>query len=239
MKRVFYGIMILLAGLALAHKPAWALPMTGDLINVKYNSFYGDWVHIDAAWNGGSFKGTVGTGIYKLSVDGVPMDSFCIDLADLANKKIALYQVVALQNAADPPFGPMGEEKASYVSKLWNMGYDQHMSREAAAGLQLAIWEVLTEDLYSWDILSGSFKAKKSGSAFLNFEAIRDHAEKLLNDLAEHPHGTQLVALTHPKHQDFVVPGHPVNEPSALLLFGAGLLGASLLQRRRMGWDNQ
>src|SRR3954465_12163875 len=66
----------------------------------------------------GFYTGGVYAGIAKLLVDGKPTDGFCIDPFHFSSSSPLLYDVVPLSEAPKPP-GPMGEDRANQIKKLW------------------------------------------------------------------------------------------------------------------------
>ena len=91
----------------------------------------------------GFYTGGVYAGVNKLVVDGVAMDGFCIDPFHFSLASSPDYSFVSLVNAPKPPGGPMGADKALTIEKLWTLFYSPTMTAPDAAGLQIAIWEVV------------------------------------------------------------------------------------------------
>jgi hypothetical protein len=184
---------------------------------VKYLGVYGRAVNISGTW----YDGGVYAGIYKLEVDGVATDSFCIDLADAATPGSgAQYLPVPLYQAPDSSMGAMGVAKATDIAKLWDMAYDPGMSEDDAAALQLAIWEVLVDSVY--DVASGGFSTTWGSRAL---------AQTFLGNLSTHSGTANVYGLTNDTYQDFVtVPDH---EPTSLLLIGTSLLCLVFVGRKR------
>lgn len=158
-------------------------------------------------------------GIYNLLVNSVATDSFCIDLEDNSTGAVVNYNVVALKDAADPAFGPMGATAAHDVSVLWALGYAAaKTSNEAAVSLQVAIWEVVADVNNGYDLSQGAFTAIDAGAA------------NLLAGIANFQ-GTpaNLVGLSNNTYQDYVT--QQVPEPFSMLLLGLGLLGVAGVRR--------
>src|SRR5207244_2205225 len=88
------------------------------------------------------FNGFVGAGIKKIRVDGVQMDGFCIDPFTVALRSSPGYKFVPLTKAPEAPW-TLSASRATEISDLWAMFYSPNMTTNKAAGLQLAIWEVV------------------------------------------------------------------------------------------------
>jgi hypothetical protein len=152
------------------------------------------------------FNGFVGAGIKKIQVDGVQMDAFCIDPFTMALRSSPGYKFVPLTKAPEAPF-TLSASGATEISDLWAMFYNPGMKENKAAGLQLAIWEIVGGDDFS-------FIGKDYGASLM-LAALRSYSGP----------GAGLIALTGPG-QDYVVlrpPGqgdestptpHPHSTPS-------------------------
>ncbi len=107
------------------------------IVNVEISNFY---------------SGNVYAGVVNMLVDGVATKGFCIDPFHFSSSSALPYESIALADAPKsylPYFsGEMGLAKADQISKLWGMAYSSSMSADAAAGMQLAIWEIVAGDLF-------------------------------------------------------------------------------------------
>jgi VPDSG-CTERM motif len=131
------------------------------------------------------FNGFVGAGIKKIQVDGVQMDAFCIDPFTMALRSSPGYKFVPLTKAPEAPF-TLSASEATEISDLWAMFYNPGMKENKAAGLQLAIWEIVGGDDFS--------VIGKDYGANLMLAALRSYSGP----------GAGLIALTGPG-QDYAV----------------------------------
>jgi len=131
------------------------------------------------------FNGFVGAGIKKIQVDGVQMDAFCIDPFTMALRSSPGYKFVPLTKAPEAPF-TLSASEAIEISDLWAMFYNPGMKENKAAGLQLAIWEIVGGDDFS--------VIGKDYGASTMLAALRSYSGP----------GAGLIALTGPG-QDYVV----------------------------------
>jgi hypothetical protein len=183
---------------------------------VQFVDVYGQTASIAGSW----YTGQVSAGIYRLRVDGVLQDSFCIDLADTTTTNVVQYSTTSLANAPDPTLGPMNAEKADTISKLWSMAYSPNMTQSQAAALQLAIWDSVVDNDHN--LSTGNFRV--TGNDY--------GAQTLLNNLATYTgDGTNLIALTHSQYQDFAIAAVPA--PGALALGSLGLTLIGWFRSRR------
>jgi hypothetical protein len=164
-------------------------------------------------------------GIVKLKVDGVATDGFCIDPFHWSISGVQSYTLEPLQDAPKPP-GPMGADAAKQVEQLWQMYYSAGMTNENAAGLQIAIWE----------IVSASPNVVASGNTFQLVSANDYGAASMIASLTSSSPTANLAAVTGPG-QDYVI-GVPDGGSTALLL-GMGLVGIALGFRRRQKRSGQ
>ncbi len=88
------------------------------------------------------YSGGVLAGVNKLLVGGTVMDGFCIDPYHFSSTSPLLYTVVPLSMAPKAP-GTMNAAKSTEIEKLWAMYYRADMTATNAAGLQMAIWEIV------------------------------------------------------------------------------------------------
>ena len=167
----------------------------------------------------GFYTGGVYAGVNKLLVNGTPMDGFCIDPFHFSSASPLLYTVEALSLAPKPP-GTMGPAKAAEVDDLWAMYYSPNMTPTNAAGLQIAIWEIVAGSQIT--VIGTDFGASTMLSKVTAYTGA----------------GADLVGLTGPG-QDYVVQRTAAvsapDQGSTLILLGvasAALLAAGTAQKK-------
>jgi PEP-CTERM motif len=165
--------------------------------------------------NGGSTF-NVWAGQIKWDASGVDdFIAYCIDLTQAAQNT---------QQFTEATPGGISASDANAISYLVTRNFTSITTNWMAAGLQLAIWNVLYDSDYTVDYLSGgSFKSTSTGASA--------YANLFLADLdaQSNPTGTaRFLDTRRGNGQDQVT----VPEPATLLLLGAGF--ATLTARRRM-----
>lgn len=162
----------------------------------------------------GFYTGYTYAGVVKLRVDGVRMDGFCIDPYHPSSTSPLLYHAVPLTQAPKSP-GTMNASQALLIGALWALAYSPAITADAAAALQLAIWEVVGGDDFT--LLSG----KDYGAAAL-LAAAKTYTGPQPN----------LVGLTG-SGQDYVVALPKVSDGGfTALLLGITLIGIAAFQIR-------
>jgi len=131
-------------------------------------------------------------GIIDLKVNGVAEDGFCIDPFHWSISGVQNYNAVDLSTAPKAPINGMGATTALEIEQLWDQYFSPTMSSQNAAGLQIAIWELV------------------GGSNFTLDSAPDYGAGDMLNWLNSNPTApsADLIALTGPG-QDYVIPNFP------------------------------
>lgn len=199
-------------------------------------------------WGGGRWNRRIRAGLYWINNDAsaatdvgatlpdglIPV--FCVDLEQGVRSGFLPYDVIPVEQAADPgtyiPGGPaMGPKRADYLSELWGRYFTiASASGSAAEAFSAAVWEILYEELpadpITWDVTVGpGFRASDLDSSLANA-----WLHSLGDDLAPR---ADLGALSHPLSQDFITefPSSIIPEPLTCSLVGLGAL--ALLRRRR------
>jgi hypothetical protein len=159
---------------------------------------------------------TVYAGINRLAVDGVPMNGFCIDPFHFTVSSSPNYQYVPLTSA--PKGYNMSAGVALDIERLWGSYYSPNMSATAAAGLQIAIWELV-------------------GGSYFQLNSANDYGAAGYIAAVTSPAYTgpvaDLIALSGPG-QDYVVQNVPEGGVTAILLGGA--LCALIMFHRKLTW---
>jgi hypothetical protein len=163
----------------------------------------------------GFYSGQTHAGVVNLLVGGVEMDGFCIDPFHFSSSTPLQYNWVPLTQAPKPP-GTMDSNQALLISALWAIAYNPAIGADAAAGLQIAIWEIIGGDDFT--LLSSN-----------------DYGATALIAQATTYNGPlpNLIGLTGPG-QDYVV-ATPASVPDGghtVLLLGVSLIVAGFLGHR-------
>ncbi len=164
-------------------------------------------------------------GILNLKVNGVATDGFCIDPFHWSVSGPQDYNTEPLANGPKAPGGGMGDAKALQIEQLWQKYYAHDMSNQDAAGLQIAIWEIV-------------------GGADFHLDSAPDYgAGDMLAWVDSNPDAVagNLIAVTG-LGQDYVIPGLPgggqgrdvPDGGQTMLLLGAGLGGLAVMRSRFM-----
>jgi hypothetical protein len=135
------------------------------------------------------FNGVAPAGIKHLVVGGQTMDGFCIDPFARAFSSSQGYSFVPLTQAPEAPW-TLNSTKAVEIKDLWAMFYSPSMSQKNAAGLQLAIWEIVGGS--SFQVIGKDYHASEMLSALHSYTGP----------------GANLIAVTGPG-QDYVVQTPP------------------------------
>ncbi len=201
--RLSLRLLVLLGSTTLALNSLNASPVTVQELGVGANQV----VEIDSSTLGNNLW--VYAGIIDLSVNGKLTDGFCIDPYHWSASGVLNYNTEPLGTAPKPP-GPMGSATALKIEQLWAADFSPGMSNNSAAGLQIAIWE-----LVSSAVAPGSFTLV-SGNDY--------GASNLISWVNAHPNApaANLIAVTGPG-QDYVIPCVPDSATTV------GLLGLTLL----------
>jgi hypothetical protein len=156
--------------------------------------------------------------------------AFCADLADYAGSGVT-YTIVGLKNIPDPGASNMGTAKAWDISRMLynavgaNLASVSGLMPANAAGLQIAVWEVIYET-------SGTYNTGLGTITFSNNVAAINAATTYLAGISGNTGMAGLVGLTNANKQDFVAQVVPI--PAAAWLFGSAILGTVALGRRKL-----
>lgn len=204
-------------------------------------------------WGGGLYGSYVRGGVYMLDKTGDtgqgdlwpngPLGSFCIELGQWSPQSPCEYDVVMPEEAQRPAYflgGPIGPQKAEYLSELWGRFFDpgwvgagpftaqQNSDAEAFAA---AVWEIIYEDFpvspANWNVtLDGTIGPR----GFKCSDADTYTANQWLHALDGTGPKADLRAFVNGCKQDFIVETH-MPEPATICLLSLGAL--SLLRRKR------
>jgi hypothetical protein len=181
---------------------------------------------------GGTFTGTLLSGAAGMFV------GICLDINQKVNTGTATYDLRTL-NDAPLPSGGMGDVKAADIAMFVGSALGGILTNASlldnkhAAGLQLAIWEIVNENSGTYSIYDGNFVGQvpdwmnPSAGALAAAEEYLSAFKSYQGLAAE-----GLFAMTNLSSQDFLVQT-VVPLPPAAWLLGAGMLGLFGLARRR------
>jgi hypothetical protein len=172
----------------------------------------------------------VRSGVNQLLVNGTLANGFCIDPFHPSIVGLQPYDMVSLTSAPKDdhliPGTHMTASEAETISELWALAYPLIGSdRRKAAGLQIAIWEVV------------------GGNQFQLGKRAKDYGASLLLSTVEAPNydgpKANLIALTGPG-QDFVIsaPSGEASVPdngATMTLFGLALAALALFRPPKLG----
>jgi VPDSG-CTERM motif len=162
-------------------------------------------------------------GTVNLLVNGVATQGFCIDPFHWSITGPQAYDSEPLGVGPKSPGGPMGAGTALKIEQLWAQYYSIGMSSQNAAGLQIAIWDLV-------------------GGANFQLDSSPDYgAGAMLTWVNNNPNASaaDLIAVTGPG-QDYVIPNGP-NIPqipgvpdggTTALLLGMGLTSLIVMRSK-------
>jgi len=175
------------------------------------------------------YSGYAYAGVVNLKVNGIATDGFCIDPFHFSNSSsvTANYDVVSLKDAPKPP-GPMGAVAALEIEKLWGYVYSLSptISAADAAGLQIAIWEVVAQ--YTVPAQSFSLGVGQSDYGAAVFRSIVESSS--YNGPVADLVGLESQSLT--EGQDYVIRSVP-DGGTTLGLLGIGFVSLALIRSRK------
>jgi len=201
------GKTLVAVGLVAATYQASAVPVTVQELGVGQNEI----VEMTSSTLGTHW---VYAGILHLSVNGVATDGFCIDPFHWSVTGPQPYNTAPLASAPKAPVSGMGAAEALQIEQLWGHFYSHTMSNQDAAGLQIAIWEIV-------------------GGLNFTLDSAPDYgAAAMLQWVKDNPNATpaNLIAVTGPG-QDYVIPGVPDGGTTALLL-SSGLAALGIMRSK-------
>jgi hypothetical protein len=153
-------------------------------------------------------------GIIDLKVNGTPTDGFCIDPFHWSAPGVLNYQTETLGNAPKPP-GPMGAATALKIEQLWQQYFSPTMSNPNAAGLQIAIWELV-------------------GGSNFKLDSANDYgASTMLDWVDKNPDAVaaNLIAVTGPG-QDYVIQNKCPDGAETIALLSMSLAGLATMRSK-------
>jgi hypothetical protein len=233
---------------ALAAALAGSMMLAGSAHAVSLGTISADFVSVSPTGTGQGVGGGVfnflrqpgGTFTGTLLPDS-PVGAFvgiCLDIKQTVDTGVATYDIRTLDDAPVPGT-PMGAAKAADLAKLVGsalggmLASASSLSNVNAAGLQLAVWEIVNETTSPYSIYDGNFKGaipsweNPSAAALAAAEAYLTAFKSYVG-----PSAVGLAAMINERSQDFLVQT-VVPIPAAAWLLGSGLLALFGVARRR------
>ncbi|QUM82136.1 PEP-CTERM sorting domain-containing protein [Moritella sp. 5] len=210
--------------------------VSATTISATLNSWENGWSEgvlysLSGVGGGGGFS-SAGLFNFTNNTTGTDFLAFCIEL----NEPISFGDTAdyTLHPATDPePFGT-GPAVAEYIGRLYTNQYAGISDATTAAAFQIALWEIVHEDYNTngFDLGAGDF------ILYQIFDTGVDLAADYLNSIDSWTNDVIVEVYHNDGAQDLlqVYPEPPpinVSEPASLTLFGFGLLGLTLMLRRK------
>lgn len=223
---------------AAKHLAAWVSPAIlvlglgfGQASQATTVSFTGFSHGSEAVQLASPFQGTVSAGEFSMSVDGMPLTSFCIDLMQSIRfgQSYSNFSKVSLtgqnENISALQLGRFSKLYENYLPTA-------HTSSTASAAFQTAIWEIMSDGKGNLNLSTGMFSL---ASAFCT--TSRSMAEEWLATLDSKTAGNwSFDKFGSASHQDQLV-GKKVDSqvpvPATLALIAAGFMGIGASRKIR------
>jgi hypothetical protein len=146
--------------------------------------------------------------------------------------------VLLLEDAPpNGPLGPMGKNKADHLHLLLSAYWTDSMTDNEAAGLQLAVWEIVAEnELGIYDLSSGGYSATDPSVTVAQGQWYLDHFSDYDGPIS--PFAAICNYIDDLEESiDYVIrtPIFSAPAPAAIGLCGFGALLVNMVRRRRMG----
>ncbi|QUM90671.1 PEP-CTERM sorting domain-containing protein [Moritella sp. 36] len=209
--------------------------VSATTISATLNSWENGWNEgVLYSVNGGVGAGFSSAGLFNFTNNTTQSDflAFCLEITEPIN--FGDTADFSIHPATDPePFGT-GPEVAEYIGRLYTNKYASVSDAATAAAFQIALWEIVHEDYNTngFDLGAGDFILfQLGGGGAILAQDYLDSLNTWTNDVivdVYHNDGVQDLLQVYPEP-----PPINVSEPAGLTLFGFGLLGLTLMLRRK------
>jgi len=164
-------------------------------------------------WGGGHTNLYVYSGVLNLNVNDQPVPGFCVDLTKGVSSRSTSYRPISVEEY-------LGAGKAAYFTDLYTTYYTNNWTNAQASAFQLAVWEIVYEQLPK---NSGMYDVTIDGSAGQGFfctSSSSGMANSWLHLLDGSGPRVPVTILLSDSYQNFAV---AIPEPATCFLVLSGL----------------
>jgi len=214
---------VLAASLAAATAHADSVPVSFDGIGGNYGSTVSVTLSGGYTFADGASSKSIWSGQLSHTINGIASKTYCTELTQWASS--GTYDIVAVADA--PSSGPMGQQKAEAIYRLFNAtnGTQDIDTNAEAAAFQAAIWEIVYDFDSGINIAGGNVQF--GGVSSNLFSLYTGYASDLQGDITPN-----VIAYTNDQFQD-QLSMQVVPLPGVAAMAGLGLGGMAVRRRRQ------